>query len=779
MAQDAQPAKRGERTTRSPDSPVVRREDDLLRRWNLAKTIYDLVRGCPREWSPRVGLYGGWGEGKTSVLRFVEGLAREQGVPLLWFSPWNAQDRVELWMAFSAELERHLGYRPGRERRVRRWLGRQWRRLSPFLRAASNVPASALPPEIPPHSAEMIRGVFSLAETLVPGLTKDVPAQREDVERQLLAIPEDTRLIVVIDDLDRGDPELMPHLLLALREVFDLPGCAFIVAFDPRTVAEALPSAHPGWKPTPEFLEKIIQFSFWLPTPTREDVLALAREEVKTFPRVIVDVAALAEIADLLPSNPRRLKDFFRGLWRLSPTLARHDASEVKWMPLLLVELMRALSPAATQALFKDEKFRRDLGVATFFPEDSKSAAGAKVIKELREHATTILKGVKCPDDVLEGLLRLVDAFRDRVSMVAESNIAYWAHLDEMPPVLTWKEFNSLVAAWRPNPSAARLAQLVEAQARAIGCSTEAAYRELFETAVMYRSNAISRAAEVVPDADIGVEMDEADVGLAILKIVVCDLHGFSREPNVLTEVHFKQLLEQFGHWAHFRNHPRYVIARDAERRLLLDAAKEGASFASEVLESMQPWSGLFGAFSPERAELKQAAVQALCPYVFDNLIMRFARKDGISALWGKGRHLVEKHFLFRRDGGFYTEARIARLKQLAEDAKTVPTVQENFYEYLRLLAYGLKGNSETLTGAEVSALARDADIVSPAWRAATAQPLQPRVVGDLRETRLVLAKQLPEGDALTLPSWWPAELPAAETAPAVPAAEAHAQLPE
>ena len=722
------------------------------------------MRGCPREWSPRIGLYGGWGEGKTSVLNFIESLAHTEGIPVLWFSPWSAQDRVELWTAFSAALERRLGYRPGRKRRALRWVGRQWRRWTPFLRAATTVPAGTLPAELPTHSSDILKGVLSLTETLLPSLTHDTPAQRQDVERQLLAIPGDARLIVVIDDIDRGNAELMPHLLLALREVFDLPGCAFIVAFDPRTIVEALPTAHPGWQPTPAFLEKIIQFSFWLPTPTRQDVLTLAQEEVKAFPTVIVDASALSEIADLLPTNPRRLKDFFRGLWRLSPALARHDASEVKWMPLLLIELMRALSPVATQALFQDEKFPEDLGVATFFPADPKTEPGAKVIKELHDHVTRILRDIQCPDDVLADMLRLVDAFRDRTSMVAGSNITYWAHLDDTPPIFTWKEFNELIAAWRPSPSPASLAELIDAQTRVVGSTTDAAYQELFETALMYRADSIERAAEVVMDEQIGVEMDKADIGLSLLRIVICDLQGFNRQPRILTGAHFTQLLEQFGQWAHFRNHARYVTAREAEQELLLEAARDGARFASETIASLHPWSGLFGGgFSAERTELKRAVVQALSVHVFDDLLARFSRKDGISTLWGKDRHLVEKYYLFQRDGGFYNEDRIARLNNVADQAKASAAVQENFYEYLRLLAYSLKGNSETLTREEVAPLAREADIVLPAWRAATAQPLQPRVVGDLRETRVVLGKQLPEGQALTLPPWWPAEPPAAE----------------
>jgi len=758
------PIKTAEKIARSPDSPVSRQKDDLLRRWKLAKTISELVRACPREWSPRVGLYGGWGEGKTTVLNFIESLANDEGVPVLWFSPWNVQDRNELWQAFSTELERRLGYRPGRERRMRRWIASASRRLRPVLGAAGKVPTGALPAELPAHSAEILKGVLALTESLLPSLTGDPGPQRQDVERQLLSAPGDGRLIVVIDDVDRGNAELMPHLLLALREVFDLPGCAFIVAFDPRTIADALPSAHPGWKPTPEFLEKIIQFHFWLPPLTRQDILALAAEEVKAFPGVIVEANALSEVTDLLPANPRRLKDFFRGLWRLRPTLARHDATEIKWTTLLIIELMRSLSPAATQALFQDETFREKLGAATFFPEDKDM--GPKLSEELQELATKILADINCPTDIRTALLRLVDAFRGRTGTIAASNIAYWANLDENPPIFTWREFDALIASWRLSPSAARLKELIEAHMALVGCSAEAAYRDLFETALMYRDTAINRAVEVVGDADIGVEMDAADIGLSLLEFVVRDQRGFTGQPNILTARHFTQLLGQFGHWAHFRNHPRYLTAREAEKKLLLEAAQSGVSFASEILESLSPWSGLFGGFSPERTALKSVVVEALSVHVFDDLLARFSRKDGIAGLWGRTRHLVEKYYLFRREGGFYSDSRVTQFKEVAGQAKASLLIQENFYEYLRLFAYGIKsGGSETLTRDELWPLAREIDIMVAAWRAATAQPLQPRVVGDLQETKAVLEKQSPNHLILPLPPWWPAELPRETTA--------------
>ena len=51
-------------------------------------------------------------------------------------------------------------------------------------------------------------------------------------------------MIAFIDDLDRATPELLPKLLLALREILDLPGFTFVLAFDNEIVADGLVTAN-------------------------------------------------------------------------------------------------------------------------------------------------------------------------------------------------------------------------------------------------------------------------------------------------------------------------------------------------------------------------------------------------------------------------------------------------------------------------------------------------------------------------------------------------------
>jgi hypothetical protein len=64
--------------------------------------------GPRRDWSCRIGVYGKWGEGKTSLLRFIETQARADGLISCWINPSQAEDAADLWRvvmdAFSMRL---------------------------------------------------------------------------------------------------------------------------------------------------------------------------------------------------------------------------------------------------------------------------------------------------------------------------------------------------------------------------------------------------------------------------------------------------------------------------------------------------------------------------------------------------------------------------------------------------------------------------------------------------------------------------------------------------
>ena len=118
---------------------------------------------------------------------------------------------------------------------------------------------------------------------------------------------------MLIDDLDRCAPELLPRLLMSLREILDLPSFTFLLAFDDEIVARALASANPAWIEGSNFLEKIHDFRYHQPAITekqKERFVSRAMSRYCPF----VQAESTSKIQDLLPDNPRKLKSLIRSL---------------------------------------------------------------------------------------------------------------------------------------------------------------------------------------------------------------------------------------------------------------------------------------------------------------------------------------------------------------------------------------------------------------------------------------------------------------------------------
>src|SRR5688572_21717884 len=82
------------------DAAVQERAADHLNRWPFAREIYGIASKGPPDWSVRIGIYGEWGTGKTSVLEFLQQMATRDGHVVVWFNPWEHSNKSELWVSF-------------------------------------------------------------------------------------------------------------------------------------------------------------------------------------------------------------------------------------------------------------------------------------------------------------------------------------------------------------------------------------------------------------------------------------------------------------------------------------------------------------------------------------------------------------------------------------------------------------------------------------------------------------------------------------------------------
>jgi predicted KAP-like P-loop ATPase len=93
------------------DSPLKEPSDDRLGRWGFSKRIAEAISSREDSSSLTIGIHGPWGEGKTTVLNFIEHALEEEDDDIisLRFNPWRTGSEEELIVSFFQALAEALG----------------------------------------------------------------------------------------------------------------------------------------------------------------------------------------------------------------------------------------------------------------------------------------------------------------------------------------------------------------------------------------------------------------------------------------------------------------------------------------------------------------------------------------------------------------------------------------------------------------------------------------------------------------------------------------------
>jgi hypothetical protein len=310
------------------DSAQRLKKDDDLGRWRFAAEIAEVIRSTPTDWSARIGIFGKWGEGKSTILHFLEEMLKPEGNIVFYFTPWAVQELDELWAEFGKALlealeQADLDVEP------------PWKVMT---RKVQEKLGSTGLSELGEGAAELFGKdkLYKSALGLVGKWLKPDGAQVKKIREGL----GERRVIAFIDDLDRATPELLPKLLLSLREILDLPGFTFVLAFDNEIVADGLVTANKAWGDGQSFLDKILDFHYYLPPVSKSRKRLLLKSMLDRYAK-FVPQDSIDPIEHLLPDNPRKLKRLVRGLVSLQPQIARHGTDELNWVEIWLAEMVR------------------------------------------------------------------------------------------------------------------------------------------------------------------------------------------------------------------------------------------------------------------------------------------------------------------------------------------------------------------------------------------------------------------------------------------------------
>jgi len=332
------------------DEPTKDYRADGLRMLSYAKLVAGAAMGTPGPFT--IGVFGKWGEGKSSVLRQARSLITESNNEAIcvWFNAWQYDHEpypiVPLALTIAERVDSEIP-ESNKHKNASRWI--TLREIAASLRAlASGLTLktpfvdidikeilSAVDRSVAASEGEVIRpGLYQKAFGLLQAASSAEPDGRT----------ERPPIVVFIDDLDRCLPQHALRLLQAIRLVLSQPGFIFVLALDRDPIVyyltreyKELGIDHPPFCAR-SYLDKMVQLPLWLPPHKarfRDFIETLLdRDELKHHPEVKEAVGGLIELLTTgTEANPRAVVRLINSLiadqilWA-----ARGKNAETRWL---------------------------------------------------------------------------------------------------------------------------------------------------------------------------------------------------------------------------------------------------------------------------------------------------------------------------------------------------------------------------------------------------------------------------------------------------------------
>lgn len=722
------------------DAPVSSRKDDHLNRWPLARKVYNVAVDGPAEWSARIGVYGEWGMGKTSVLRFVESMAIKDCHIVAWFDPWEYSNKSDLWQAFVLAISSAAKANLGEAVEVH---GKKLKSTSGKVASFLGKLSKAVPLEgssAVGEGLELLRSAFAFS--------------RKDLDG-LLEVLDGHRVIVVIDDLDRTEAELVPEILFALKQVMDIPGFSFICGFDPQVVGEALRAKHPGFGDGLKFLEKIIDYPVWLPPASDEGLKKIAQADAEKYCPFICPTA-LNDVIDLLPKNPRSIRQFVRLCALLKTQTERHGKDELNWPIILTSNVIKVRFPELDLNLLHSTDFYRRIGMRRTYTPSTQE--GEKVDQEIGDHAEKCLKESNISDDSGEAKKWLQRAFR-RICQHLElwmgegvAGVIYQSNLSEHPKALTLKEFERMLLIWKNLKSAAALGSCIEKHADTQGFLKTEVANELAILLVAEMKKRLSAADAAFSKSDKKSNRTKAIKIQSFLEVLMLQPEKFDPALKVRDWLPVGHILFELVPLAEAKSPVHKEVWEKIQKTLKKLVSQWDASF-ERLLHAVRSIGPLGDSWIEGSSAL--ATARKLNQYVDDQLskhIINGIRIDGFFeriAFQRSGTNEMRK-LIIKSRSQLWSKHSSALIAGFSISNPTF-IAQRNAYAFLDWIKHLLENHdhNDDVVG---KALANNNELMTALWQTATSKPF---LGGHAHRLKDIPIKARELGVNLTVPAWW------------------------
>lgn len=329
------------------DAPISVPDDDRFGINPFAKTLAHSIKNLSQPIGATIAINGPWGSGKSSAVNLIRHHLLpdvEKGIiQVINFKCWWFRGEEALTLAFLQELNSTLGKSLGEKgKEIIPKLGKTLLQAGPVVGPALNIMTGN-------PIGSIFSGSMNFAKKFFP--------EGESVENLFIELSETLekqtrRFLVIIDDIDRLTPDEALLIFRLVKSVGRLPNVIYLLAFDRRLAEKAVSDKYPS--EGPHFLEKIIQASFDLPLPARDDLSLATLSEIEKLCGAPADQSELLRLMNIFYEIIAPNLNTPRDLNRLSNSMAvswPSVANEVNVADYVALEVIRLFEPKLYNAI--------------------------------------------------------------------------------------------------------------------------------------------------------------------------------------------------------------------------------------------------------------------------------------------------------------------------------------------------------------------------------------------------------------------------------------------